>query len=90
MRMAGQPPPPIATAHPTSSGNHDDHSTGTRPSAIGSVDGDSQRADVLDLLVSAVVALIPMIDQPLCLLTVQYNTTPTSRSRSRSFAVIIT
>jgi hypothetical protein len=50
--MAGQPPPPSTTAHPTSSGNHDDHSTGTRPSAIGSVDGDSQRADVLDLLVA--------------------------------------
>jgi hypothetical protein len=53
MRMAGQPTSPIAKAHPTSSGNHDDDPVGIGPSAIGSVDGDSQRVDVLDLLVLA-------------------------------------
>jgi hypothetical protein len=56
--MAGQPTSPIATVHPTSSDNHDDHTIGSRPSAIGSVDGDSQRVDVLDLLV---LAMEPMV-----------------------------
>jgi hypothetical protein len=51
--LAGQPPSPIAKAHPTSSGNHDDDPIGIGPSAIGSIDGDSQRVDVLDLLVLA-------------------------------------
>jgi hypothetical protein len=51
--MAGQPPSPIATTHPTSSDNHDDHTIGSRPSAIGSIDGDSQRVDVPDLLIAA-------------------------------------
>jgi hypothetical protein len=53
IRMAGQPPSPIATTHPTSSDNHDDHTIGSRPSAIGSIDGDSQRVDVPDLLIAA-------------------------------------
>jgi hypothetical protein len=56
--MAGQPTSPIAKARPTSSGNHDDHTIGSRPSAIGSIDDDSQRVDVLDLLV---LAMEPMV-----------------------------
>jgi hypothetical protein len=51
--MAGQPPPPIAKAHPTSSGNHDDDPI-SGASAIVSVGIDAQRVDVLGVLVPAV------------------------------------
>jgi hypothetical protein len=54
IRMARRSTSPIAGTCPTSSDNHDDDSIGIRPSTIGSVDGGSQRADVLDLLVPAV------------------------------------
>jgi hypothetical protein len=55
--MASRSASPIATTHPTSSDNHDDDPIGTRPSAIGSVDGDSQRTDVLDLFVATMVVI---------------------------------
>jgi hypothetical protein len=50
--VASQQAPTSTKAHPTSSDSYDDDPVGRSPTSVG-VGIDSQRADVLDLLVSA-------------------------------------